>query len=390
VGAGFLTQTASAAGTLDRSNWRPMYNTLPGEMPSEAIRGSLARTRSPETFVAPPLWQPPSFKDPLDGKTYNNLLFVGSDPKLAKTTDVPVYLLSFKITFLANDKGGAGVTLDASKPSCGENASVLARVENSPLFAKAPFVSNGVSEGTTQYMDALQRAMWTGRTNSASHLLLTPASSPNVYAVAVTIPKADGYSQLITSTCSVGIVKQSYMDAVLRSVLTHLNRPATQVAFALYNNVYQTDNSGGCCIIGYHSYQTNSSVSYVRLFGVGAYVMPHIFVNQNTQKDLIDDVAALTHEMGELINDPDGGNPTPAWGHLGQVPGCQNNLEVGDPLSGTMFTSTLNSFVYHLQDLVFFSWFYRGTPSNHLYFGTGGRYSFKGTLTSSSLKGVCH
>ena len=28
-------------------------------------------------------------------------------------------------------------------------------------------------------------------------------------------------------------------------------------------------------------------------------------------------------------------NPTPKWGHIGQVSGCQSNLEVGDPLSGT-------------------------------------------------------
>jgi hypothetical protein len=62
------------------------------------------------------------------------------------------------------------------------------------------------------------------------------------------------------------------------------------------------------------------------------------------------------------VNDPFGDNPTPAWGGVGQVPpgSCQNNLEVGDPLSGTNFSPIggRNGFTYHLQELAFFSWFY--------------------------------
>src|SRR6266403_204715 len=54
----------------------------------------------------------------------------------------------------------------------------------------------------------------------------------------------------------------------------------------------------------------------------------------------------------------------PAWGHPGQVPGSQNNLEVGDPLTGTNIPPVkgANGFTYHLQELVFFSCFY-GAPS---------------------------
>jgi hypothetical protein len=64
------------------------------------------------------------------------------------------------------------------------------------------------------------------------------------------------------------------------------------------------------------------------------------------------------------MDDPLGDNPTPAWGHVGQVGGCQNNLEVGDPLTGTQIPPVTmpNGFTYHLQELAFFSWFY-GAPS---------------------------
>jgi hypothetical protein len=72
----------------------------------------------------------------------------------------------------------------------------------------------------------------------------------------------------------------------------------------------------------------------------------------------------MAHEVGEWMDDPFVNNPTPAWGHTGQVSGCQNNLEVGDPLTGTNIPSVTgsNGFTYHLQELAFFSWFY-GAPS---------------------------
>jgi hypothetical protein len=48
------------------------------------------------------------------------------------------------------------------------------------------------------------------------------------------------------------------------------------------------------------------------------------------------DTTVMSHEVAEWANDPFGDNPTPAWGGTGQVPVgfCQNNLEVGDPLTG--------------------------------------------------------
>jgi hypothetical protein len=74
----------------------------------------------------------------------------------------------------------------------------------------------------------------------------------------------------------------------------------------------------------------------------------------------VTDTSIMAHEVGEWQDDPFGNNPTPAWGHTGQVAGCQNNLEVGDPLTGTNIAPVTmpNGFTYHLQELAFFSWFY--------------------------------
>src|SRR5207302_831672 len=76
------------------------------------------------------------------------------------------------------------------------------------------------------------------------------------------------------------------------------------------------------------------------------------------------DTTAISHEVSEWMDDPLGTNPTPPWGGIGQVPGCMNNLEVADPLTGTGFPNVTmpNGYTYHLQELAFFSWFF-GAPS---------------------------
>ena len=89
----------------------------------------------------------------------------------------------------------------------------------------------------------------------------------------------------------------------------------------------------------------------------------------------------MAHEVGEWANDPIGLNPTPAWGHIGQQPGCQDNFEVGDPLSGTLVpTVTMpDGFTYNLQELAYFSWFY-GSPS----IGAGGDFSNNETFLTDA------
>jgi hypothetical protein len=92
----------------------------------------------------------------------------------------------------------------------------------------------------------------------------------------------------------------------------------------------------------------------------------------------VSDTAVLAHEIGEWANNPSGLNSVnPTWGGIGQVVTCQNNFEVGDPLSGTEAPAiSFNGFTYHFQELAFFSWFYRDSPSQ----GAGGVYSSNGTF----------
>jgi hypothetical protein len=122
-----------------------------------------------------------------------------------------------------------------------------------------------------------------------------------------------------------------------------------------------------CLAAGYHS--AFSVGTGVQTYGVAMYDNSGLFTGSS-------DISILSHEVAEWQNDPNGGNPTPSWGNIGQVSGCQTNLEVGDPLSGTSFNDTLNGFTYHPQELAFFSWFYHQSPS----LGVNGWYSDKGTF----------
>jgi hypothetical protein len=141
----------------------------------------------------------------------------------------------------------------------------------------------------------------------------------------------------------------------------------------LYNTTMYITTPSQCCVGGYHGAFGNPAQTYspfqfdsVGVFGVGS-----------------EDTDIMAHEVNEWQDDPLGNNATPAWGNIGQVQGCQNNLEVGDPLTGTNYPNvSLNGYTYHLQELAFFSWFF-GPPS----VGSGGKFSDNGTFTSA--QGAC-
>lgn len=125
-----------------------------------------------------------------------------------------------------------------------------------------------------------------------------------------------------------------------------------------------------CCTIGYHG----ATGLPIQTYLVGDFDSSTFFVEPI-------DVLYWSHEVAEWMNDPFVNNPVPAWGHVGQQPGCQTNLEVGDPLSGTQFPAVTmnNGFTYHPQELAFFSWFF-GAPS----VGVNGWFSDNGTFLTDA------
>jgi hypothetical protein len=187
----------------------------------------------------------------------------------------------------------------------------------------------------------------------------------------------------IFKACSaLGIVDINLIDAaVVKATLTTRGiNPKTFPMFMLYNSGMSfgnPDNINNCCAGGYHGINPTGPLTF-QTYSPFDFQTNGIFLAAN-------DTVILSHEAAEWMNDPYGVNATPAWGHTGQVTGCQNNLEVGDPLTGTNVSPLVgkNGYTYHLQELAFFSWFY-ATPS----VGIHGWFSDNATFTTDAGK-VC-
>jgi hypothetical protein len=151
----------------------------------------------------------------------------------------------------------------------------------------------------------------------------------------------------------------------------------TQFAAFLLKNVVSSSAepptfATHCCFGGYHG----ATGSPVQTFAVMDY-------DTTGQVPNFRDISVASHEIGEWMNDPLGTNSTPKWGNVGQVTGCQSNLEVGDPLSGTfMPVIKMDGYDYHAQELTFFSWFFNAKSGPSI--GVGGKFSGNGTFDGPS------
>ena len=350
----------------------------------------------PGAFVAPvsgttiPLWNY-SIKSPLDNNTYSGTM-VGRSPFFhgARTTNVPTIIVPLKIVF----SGGATFDPTATDSTCSPSGTPLSLTQHSPLFTPLDITMGGVDMGVTQYIDAFQRANFfteVSPTGSRYHTALSPVTT--LSAVTVNVPAADGsvFSTTSFGGCggTIGVMNINWFDPeVTGTIIPSLAASGvgpSNFAFFVLKNVVMTSGTpsfpSNCCILGYHS-AFAAAGSPVQTYSPADYDTSGIFSGVST-------VTAMSHEIGEWMDDPIPTNiaSTPAWGHIGQVGGCQTNLEVGDPLSGTEFPPLLasNGVTYHMQELAFFSWFYRQVPS----IGVSGFYSDNDTF-SSDAGAVCH
>ncbi|PYX27761.1 MAG: hypothetical protein DMG80_17780 [Acidobacteria bacterium] len=321
----------------------------------------------------------PDVQVPIFTKTFrfNGTTFtyhmVGTDPAAGSaTSNIPLVIIPLKFHF------SDGTNLSASQTVCGDSKNTKFRVKNSPIIKKATFTPGGTNVGTTQYVDAFQRAnFWNFVSTTAPnyHVLLSPVSTKPLQTINVTV--ANGSTQ--AGPCArIGTVDINFFDTVAMSLLTTLNIPANTLPLFLSYNTFET-SGGGCCILGYHSTNNLGTQAYA----VAAYSDPGIFSVP------IQDIHALSHEVGEWMDDPliPSQNIVPAWGHVGQVSGCQNNLENGDPVTGKAFTISVGGtapFTYHPEDLVFLPWFARITPSTSV----NGWFTFLNGF--SAPQAVCH
>jgi hypothetical protein len=312
-----------------------------------------------------------SVNDTVAKKTYKGTILGGNVFGATKTsTTLPLQVVPMIVTIT-----GVG-TFDPTKPdACNKNMVETTYVANSPIFTKSTvWKLNGIDVGQTQYIDAFQRAeFWSKVTGTNYHVLFNRSQ--------LTSQKKTFIGSLVPATgCEkLGAVDINTMDAAVQHLITGALKSQINVGtlplFLLHNVVMdENNNPAQCCIIGYHSGLL-----------VGGKPQFYSVADVDSTGDFtgLNDIAALSHELGEAMNDPTGVNATAPWGHVGQVTGCQTNFEVGDPLSGKELPAiTSAGATYHVQELAFFSWFFHQKPS----LGSGGFYSDNKTFKTFAAK----
>jgi hypothetical protein len=308
---------------------------------------------------------------------------VGKDP--SKAVANPAKTIKTEIVPLRMVLPNGHVFDPTVADSCDAGANALTRTQNSAVVVGHAWTWGGTSIGSGQYVDAYQRAnFWKyaqpGGINPGYAVNLAVTTLPKVTINVPISTAAEG-----TSGCGnghFGAAEVNWLDGYLQStVIPSLASSGVNAStfpiFLLHNFVEYVGTTSNCCVLGFHNAYTPSATSGVQTYAISQYNNSGVF------PVAFNDVATLTHEVAEWMDDPYVNNATRPWGHIGQVSGCQSNLENGDPLSGTSFTDTVGGFTYHLQELAFFSWFYRQSPS----IGVNGWFSNQGTFTTT--QGTC-
>ena len=259
--------------------------------------------------------------------------------------------------------------------SC-DSQSALTRTQNSPIFVAQPWKFGGTSVGTGQYVDAFQRGEFYSQTkptgiNPGYHVKLALTTHA---PLVLHVPTADAAeSTTVCGTHKLGAVEINYLDSADPAlhhrhtrIGGHDDLPTLRARQR--RRVRRRHQPVLCARLPRRDGRTPAGC---RPTAWRCTTTPATSAGSA-------DTAVMSHEVAEWMNDPFGNNPTKPWGNIGQVSGCQDNLEVGDPLSGTAITDTLNGKTYHLQELAFFSWFYHSSPS----LGVNGWFSSNGTFTN--------
>ena len=311
-----------------------------------------------------------------DGNTYSGAM-VGQNPFRAGLTTTNIDALIIPVILETNSvlvnitKGGAlntkpGVAVfnpTAADDAClkSPNDVPLTLMEQSPIFHSEDFTFGATDVGTTQYIDAFQRAnFWQFVGGTGYHTLL---NARILSPVVVNVPGNQGLAIPAAAFGGCGPEAVVNSDVFFRQIFPQLLASegvnSSQLPIFLFYNTVMSGSSPNdfkrCCILGFHAAITQQPGARLQTYSFISFETSGLFIPP------IHDTSTAAHEVGEWMDNPFGNNPTPAWGPRG---GCQANLEVGDPLTATNIPKVTgaNGFTYHLQELAFFSWFY-GAPS---------------------------
>lgn len=330
--AAACSSLAFAQENAGSGNAKPMYVVLPPTFVSSPVLASTPLATWNGSFT-------------YSGTNYSYNM-VGTAPSTNSSTTVQAYIIPLKIVITS--RNGSKTTFDPQHV-LSNGKTVVNNTVASPIFdSTTTYTVGSTNVGTTQYIDAFQRANFWGTvaSNPNYHLLL---GGPTVLAEqTLNPPSSKGKTGNPFGNLKVAEVDINWFDLQIQGLITKLGILPNQVPIFLTYDTYLTQN-GGCCIGGYHSAVTNTQ-------GTQSYMHASYI---DVAGDFAQDVSALSHELGEWADDPlvasPNGNQTPC-----------GILEIGDPLEGAAnyggYPYTVNGFTYNLQDMTFLPYF--GAPTS--------------------------
>ena len=316
---------------------------------------------------------------------------VGKDPAKGGNTNIPTQYIPLSFFFDEFvDQNGNNIVIDST-------------VVNRPL-AQSPLFNNfQYTTGFTQFEDAVMRAEFfplfnkNGNNSEGSnnyHVLLgnpqtlipvNPSFGPSVQ---IEVPVGSSEVFVDQDGTFFALIDIDFISSQLNTLVQ--TEPISVEAIPMFiarNAVYfANQNPKFCCIGGFHTAfeanRTNNKI-FVQTFTFAAWLDSDVADAIFGDPTIFADIMPISHELGELLNDPFINNITPNYQLPGFPPGaCQNVLEVGDVVEETpnpSFPVTLNGFTYHPQTLGLLQWFEGITPSDAI----NGAYSFPGNNLTS-------
>ena len=366
---------------------------------AQATGISHAPQASATTSVVLPTWQY-STTSSVDGNPYKGWM-VGRSPFYhgARTTNVPTYV----VPVIVNMPDGGVFDPTLADSTCLGGSTPQTLFQQSPLILKNTSFSFGATPvGTTQYTDAFQRGnFWNAPSNVAAtgnsyHTILGPVQT--LPAVTVNVPLGLGATYQSTAYSSTGcgsfgVADFATLDSILRTItlptlIPSGISPASLVIFLMYNVVEAypgTNPSSQCCSLGYHGASAPANptpTSPIQTYVTADFDSTGLFGNAN--------IASISHQLAAWMDDPLSVSSVPLWvPPLSSIVTCQNVLDPGYPLIGFLLhpgaassnvSAQTSTFTYDLQELAFYSWFYRQGPS----LGVNGWFSTNNTLTTDA------
>ena len=341
------------------------------------------------------------YTDPTNHTTYT-ITMAGSDPRQGGSSTIHTVIIPLKMNFVSANQdlsslvnqGYVGFVPQAYNHTF-DGSGKVAQTLASPEFTNSTYV--GLGGDTGQNGDVFMRAQF-NKIASGYHVnLVNDAVLPTV---TLDVPSAQGIAYerpaqewrrthgLQNTVELTGLAESGWFSTKVQELMGSLQIDAQTVPIFLTDNVLLYIKSKlfgyqNCCILGYHGAgipigkgagsANGQGKQPVQTFVYSAYVTPGTYsgfltdytgVRAAPRKTRgLSDIHALSHEVGEFLDDPFVNNAVRPWKSLTatQYP-CTGVLETGDPVVGVWYGLPGNSDanaggLWHPEDLVFAQWF---------------------------------